>query len=890
MSKKHLSSEVFYWDAPSRMLHKRDLFPLQVEIAGQTFVIPKWNMKYFKVENFPKHLHSDEPFQAKLIIRFRNFNVQFETEAMQIHYNANKKELVARFENIPEEHRELLHYFSEALETGDMVNIDNVLRRVDMPVDPPSTQLDEVENKKLFHIKRFLFSTAYVLIGATIVAFSLSSLQKKLTEIEITSAFVSTPVVTLQSPHQGSIKEVLISKGNTIRQGQPLLSLEKSDDSLQITSYRKVTENQKLEVQQALFKAEIDKKNNNSNALAIQQRKVDAANASLSSSLIAQQVKCNAQYASDTDRRNPHKRNAECNAATDKVTSAQIRVSLEKDLLALSREKRSRNNQSLKALKTKLNKVQEDMQSSVGLLNPEDNKKTILSKVSGKVISVLNEYHQYLTRGQTIAIIQPANSQQYIDAYITQEQAIELKKGDKATVTSPTFRNRLAVVIEQIEYTVNTFNPSNKELFNWSVPKENTVKLKLTFIKKPFTELPLGLPVTLKIKKGRGDESTLLGKVSSFFSKKEASLNLSENDTNPLFGLAFAGDISQESKSAPTYCKTKFRLFPKDFTQSLQSTTKSSNKVLKLAWKKHLLKKADKSLDKKSKALASLNSSGITDSKSEALKTTRIALRDADITSLLSLSFLLSNDQKYLIKAKEILLEWAKTYQPNGHPINESRLEGFLWSYDLLRCYLNWDEQETVNLWLKALQKSKHQWKFGPSSSVNNLKTHQLKILLMLDRLLDDKTALKSDQETLQVHLINNLLEGGVSFDYIERDALHYHVYNLEPWLEIGLLEPQYKESINEAYDFLIKQIQNDNIHNQFSQSKQKFDKKRAEGGFEYAKTGGSFKPERITRSVIVHSTLNQTNLDHDPAIQYLNKKNIKKNIFFLARDSLWKP
>ncbi len=889
MSKKHLSSEVFYWDAPSRMLHKRDLFPLQVEVAGQSFVIPKWNMKYFKVENFPKDLRSDKSFPAKLTIRFRNFNIQFETEATQLHYNADKKELVARFENIPEEHRELLYYFSEALETGDMVNIDNVLRRVDMPVTPANTQLAEVENKKLFHIKRFLFSTAYVLLGATIVAFSLSSLQKKLTEIEVTSAFVATPVVTLQSPYQGSIKELLISNGNTIRLGQPLLSLQKSDNDLQSTAHKKISENNQLEVQQALFKAEINKKNNNSSSLTILQQKVDAANASLSSSLSAKQVKCNARYATETDRRTPHKRNAECNAATDKVTSAEIRVSLERDLLEIGRKKHSRNNQSIRALKNKLNQVKGDMAINADLVSLEPNNKMILSKVSGKVISVLNDQHQYLIRGQTVAIIQPENSLQFIDAYVTQEQAIELKIGDNATVTSPTFKNQLAVKIDQIEYTVNTFNPSNKELFNWSVPKENSVKLSLKFVNKPLNDLPLGLPVTLNIKKGTENKNSFLSKITTFFAKKKGNLNLSQNENNPLFGVAFADDINNTSSNAPTYCKTKLRLFPKSVTQTLHSTAKSP-KILKLAWKNQLLKKADKNIDKKSSALASLVSSGITDSKNKALKTTRVALRDAEITSLLSLAFLISNDQKYLNPAKNILLDWAKTYQPNGHPINETRLEGFLWTYDLIRCYLSWDEQKRINAWLKKIQKSKHQWKFGPSSSVNNLKTHQLKILLMIDRLLDDKKALASDRETLQVHLINNLLEGGVSFDYKERDALHYHVYNLEPWLEISLLEPQFKESVNEAYDFLIKQIKDDNIHNQFTNSKQKIDKKRAEGGFEYAKKGGSFNPERITRSVIVHSMLNQTDLEQDTATQYLDKKTIKKNLFFLARHSLWKP
>jgi multidrug resistance efflux pump len=876
MPKKSLSSEVFYWDAPSRSLHKRDLFPLQVEIEGQVYNVPKWNMDYFKAVNFLHRIDSNEPFKVKLIIRFRDFNIQFETAASQLNYNSEKKELIAHFESIPEEHRELLHYFSDALETGDMVNIDNVLRRVDMPVTPASTQLADVQNKKSFYFKRFLFSTAYVLLGAGLVAFSLSSLQRKLTEIEVTSAFISKPLVSVQSPYQGSIEEVFISEGNTVEIGQPLLTLKSQGVANTAT--------QDLESQRFLIKAELDKKRNNIGSVDIYQRKIEVAKATLSAALSSQQIKCNARYESEIDRRAPLKRNAECNAANDKVTSAKIRLSLEKEQFTIGQQKLSRNRKTVRTLGGKLKKLQLEIKDDKQLFTKDENKKTLKSQVSGHVISVLDDQYQYLTRGQTVALIQPKNSQDFIEAYITQEQALELKVGDKAQVTSATFTKGVSAVIDKIEYTINTFSPSNKERLNWNVPKENSVKLTLIFANKHSATLPLGLPVTLTIKKESNKKGSMWERVTAFFTKK----NQTESDDSNIFGVAYADDVSQ-SVVVPTYCKSKLRLFPKGTIQSL--TKNESTKVLfNIDWKKNILQKAEKNRDIKSSAIKTLTSSGITDATDERLKVTRKSLRDAETTSLLSLAFFISNKPAYLEKAKELLLDWAKTYKSNGHPINETRLEGFLWSYDLLRCYFSLDEQEIINKWLKDIQTAKHKWDFGPTSFQNNLQTHQLKMLLMLDRLLDDEASLKSDRETLQIHLVNNLQEDGVSYDYKERNALHYHLYNLEPWLEIALLEPEYKKSVNKAYDFLVKQIKDDNIHNQFVNSKQKIDKKRAAGGFSYAKKGGSFDPKRIARSVIVHSTVNQLAPSDKPENKYLTKKLIKKNIFFIARDNLWKP
>jgi hypothetical protein len=215
-------------------------------------------------------------------------------------------------------------------------------------------------------------------------------------------------------------------------------------------------------------------------------------------------------------------------------------------------------------------------------------------------------------------------------------------------------------------------------------------------------------------------------------------------------------------------------------------------------------------------------------------------------------------------------------------------LEGFLWAYDLLFCEFTPTEHRIITIWLLNLQSNKHNWKFGSSSGKNNLRTHQLKILLMLDRLLEDETSLNADKETLRQHLANNLLENGVSIDYNERDALHYHVYNLEPWLEIALLEPHYLPKVTESYNYLIKQIKDDNIHNQFANSKQKIDKKRAQGGFSYAKKGGSFDTKRITRSVIAFNTVKTTKLDEN-ILKYLSKHKTKHTLLFhYIRYYLW--
>ena len=80
------------------------------------------------------------------------------------------------------------------------------------------------------------------------------------------------------------------------------------------------------------------------------------------------------------------------------------------------------------------------------------------------------------------------------------------------------------------------------------------------------------------------------------------------------------------------------------------------------------------------------------------------------------------------------------------------------------------------------MREPKQRWRFGLKTENNNHKTHHLKMLIMLDHILSDDAAMLIDTAAVREHLrVNTNSDTGVSIDYLERDALYYHVYNLEP-------------------------------------------------------------------------------------------------------------
>jgi hypothetical protein len=459
--------------------------------------------------------------------------------------------------------------------------------------------------------------------------------------------------------------------------------------------------------------------------------------------------------------------------------------------------------------------------------------------------------------------------------------------GSRAIASSPSLLKDYAMIVEQVDLTNDVISVNNIDVFNHPIPEGKTAKIILRFIDKRSETLAFALPVKLSIETHNSFTETIKNSFANFL---DLFINKAHADE-----LLLTTQLSYCSIYTPDQqvCNSATHLFPQGFIEAIKQSSspqKNTNKrsLLAIKWKKQLLKKTKALLKKPPTPIKRLQSSGITNAKNKALKKTRIALRDSQNTALLALAYYVTGEAAYAKQAKNYLLAWAKTHQPNGHPINETRLEGFLWAYDLLYCEFNSTEHRNIKIWLLNIQINKHNWQFGASSGKNNLRTHQLKILLMLDRLLEDEASLNQDKETLRQHIDNYLFADCISIDYQERDALHYHVYDLEPWLEIALLEPSYFPRIQPAYDFLLKQIKDGNIHNQFANSKQKIDSKREKGGFSYAKKGGSFDTKRISRSVITFNTLTQQAID-PTLLKYLSKKKIRQSLLFhTIRYHLW--
>ncbi len=576
MAKKRLSSEVFYWDAPRRRLHKRDLFPLQIEIDGATYFVSQWTIKYFKVVDYSGEVKLRQEFAIKPIIKFRDFNIQFEATAIALHYDAKKQELVAAFKNIPEEHQELLRYFSEALNSGDMVNIDNVLRRVDMPVTPASTELAEipVKQNQSQKIKRVLYTSLYLLVGAGLLLFTLATLYNSFFRLKVETAFVNSAVIPVQSYTQGTVKEILVHPNDSVSEGQALLRLDISDNDRLPKQYRIDAAEQQVLLYQALLD---DRNSKNTKKTRLSQTKLNAANASLQAALLNRTIKCERRYASEIDRRNPKKRRTECQIARKKVIAARAKVkSLKTYSVAVKKTKQkenegSENHKPLTVLEAKLEQAQQKLEAIKHTTESLSGVETIYSPIAGKVIKIVELENQYMKKGQLIAVIQKPDSEQFIQAHLSHEEAAKLKIGSKAIAYSPTLPRDYPMVVEKVDFTDDIVSVDSVNLFNKHIPEGKTAKVTLRFVDKKSETLAFALPVKLSIEKYNKFTSTVRQSIASFFDLIIGKAHADEEKISfkpPLpenkFPYCFAYTPD------PIECKSATHLFPQGFIDKIR--------------------------------------------------------------------------------------------------------------------------------------------------------------------------------------------------------------------------------------------------------------------------------------------------------------------------------
>ena len=235
------------------------------------------------------------------------------------------------------------------------------------------------------------------------------------------------------------------------------------------------------------------------------------------------------------------------------------------------------------------------------------------------------------------------------------------------------------------------------------------------------------------------------------------------------------------------------------------------------------------------------------------------SLADMNKMFSLALAYRLTDDQKYLTKCAEFLSAWAKVNHSKGDPIDDTNLDKSIEAYDLIKAALPTGDKKLIERWLTETawaEINSKRMKPGKGTAINNWNAHRLKEVGEIGYVLNNREFVTWAIENLKSHIAINLYPDGSSLDFKQRDALHYHLYDLEPLLKLAIIidrgegknfytyESPNGSAIKKSVDWLLPYVSGEKQHEEYVNTTVKFDRDRAKNNEVGFAKGTLFEPK----------------------------------------------
>jgi hypothetical protein len=199
-----------------------------------------------------------------------------------------------------------------------------------------------------------------------------------------------------------------------------------------------------------------------------------------------------------------------------------------------------------------------------------------------------------------------------------------------------------------------------------------------------------------------------------------------------------------------------------------------------------------------------------------------------------------------LATAASALLAWARVYTATGNPIDEWFFLPLLDAIDLVAGSLQPDDEALLMRWVATFLISGDRFYSRLASQntarTNNWMARRLVIRAIAATVSGDGDARASTPALLREFVDRNFVPGpdgvrdGRTFDFVQRDALEYHVTALHPLIEITLFGPDLvDEGVRSALlgglNFLMPYVRGDRQHIEFAHTTIAFDRERRDDG-----------------------------------------------------------
>ncbi len=455
------------FEAGSQRHHHRVNVELRVGVHGEVYRATNWSEDGLRLEGFRESVEVGDVLPLNVHIPFQGFLMAFSVNARVRYVDAQSGAVGLQFIDLDERQLELLRYFSDNLLRGRMARVDETIRRVDIPVTPPSEQPDEPVALPDAGKKRkpptLRMALLYGVVGLLLTALVVASIYASFFRLEVDTAVVRAQVEPIVAPDKGVVSAVYVAPGDRVARDEPLVRLANQELATRIEKARVALEElrlsrdalrasledgtQSLQVYRQLAEGKLEAARQKVDAarkrVALTRRDLQRKRALLADGVVTRAEVEAAELAHKSAQEALGVARAElkvAEAVTGAAAGGRYFSDKRQEFSIEQRRNELANMERRIALEEEKFKFLQQQRERLVLRAPYD----------GRVVQVPKSEGNLVAAGEPAVVLERAEIPQ-VHAYLTQQELLKVRKGSQATVYVPAIDRHLTATVVSID-------------------------------------------------------------------------------------------------------------------------------------------------------------------------------------------------------------------------------------------------------------------------------------------------------------------------------------------------------------------------------------------------------------------------------------------------------
>ncbi|MGD9785563.1 MAG: HlyD family efflux transporter periplasmic adaptor subunit [Hyphomicrobiaceae bacterium] len=512
-------------ERPDQRRHHRVTAPLFVGVGGHTVRAADWSLGGLKVEGFPEVVpRPGEIVDLQLMLPFQGFDVSFGAKGRVVRADPEAGMFALQFTELGERERELMAHFLEELVRGSMVEVDDTIQRIDVPVTPASLEPTKAAPAspiagapvRRVPVKTLVMSVFYGVVGLGLLGYASLLVYSNVYKLEVRTAVIAAPIETVKAQADGRVNLSGIKAGDTVRTGDVILEVIDShlEREIELSDIAIRERKAKLSFLKRRYIDELDRLKSLSSLEMrdVEQSKLDmeAAAARLKAAKRqAERLRSLFDKGFATEQR-MEEAEAEAIKAEKTLQMKRIEVATRVSLAEDGLGKRFYNGRDLVGqeadvdaqMKLAESEIMLAQQRHIANLKMRD-RSAVRAPFVGRVLQLPRPDQSSVRRGEVIAVIEQ-QSQRHILAFLNQDEVARIGLGDTAQIWVPALGEVIEAKVTRIDRTAGFLEQhaeAQKPGYRWRGHEDRSAEVVLSFKDEEVLgngeRYRPGLPVTI---------------------------------------------------------------------------------------------------------------------------------------------------------------------------------------------------------------------------------------------------------------------------------------------------------------------------------------------------------------------------------------------------------